>query len=467
MLDETGELRGQLSLTHDVADCVELFFQPSEQSYRIAHGVSTVPPPTRIAKFNSTEASISIFPIVTSPSLRLLRPKYQIREIVLEDADFDLPVRIEDVDGATYAFPEGFIRDPMWGFGVQKNFKPILTAISKIEKVRKLILNRSGPTGLDNTGLDNGAFYLTYNDYGTMRRAMLRIQSRFQKESLIDREILAHNTILTPVNRARFPIKSRPYKPDTIFKILERSQSDAFSRRDRNALVENVNARAHEIAESEPEKLFKLHKQIELVTLNRLLTRIDEMLDTNTTEANWQKLFSLNPFILTMAFGYSIVVVAEQAHLGGSSIFGTGGKIADFVVKNDKTNNVAIIEIKKPSTSLVSERTYRDGVHVIEPELTGAVMQTLDQRLQFVTNIAAHKANSPSIDIEGYSVACVVIAGRTPQGSMQQKAFELYRGSLKDVVVLTFDELRQRLEKLRDYLSEPLPLKPRPQGDLF
>jgi Domain of unknown function (DUF4263) len=157
--------------------------------------------------------------------------------------------------------------------------------------------------------------------------------------------------------------------------------------------------------------------------------------------------------ILTTAFGYPIVVLTQQGHVGGMDLAGRGGKIADFVTKNAQTHNVALVEIKKPGTPLILDEEYRGGVHKVAPDFANSILQVLDQRYRFLTHIAGLKMDAREDRFEGYSVGCVVVAGRTPDNADRRKALELYRGAFKDVSVLTFDELRQRLVMLRDFLS--------------
>jgi hypothetical protein len=245
-----------------------------------------------------------------------------------------------------------------------------------------------------------------------------------------------------------------------------KGSSTPLSKHDREALVELLTEHAKEISRNEPERLVKLHRDIELVSLDRLIERFDDMLSRPTNELDWQKLLKLNPFILTMLFGYPIVLVPAQGHVGGTDLEGRGDKIADFVTKNTRTNNVALVEIKKPGTPLILDQVYRDGVHKIASEFTSAIVQVLDQRQLLMTNIATIGRASRGIKIESHSVPCIVIAGRMPNNIDQQKALELYRGALKDVAVLTFDELRDRLSNLRDYLSGGSERPPIRQDDL-
>jgi hypothetical protein len=63
-------------------------------------------------------------------------------------------------------------------------------------------------------------------------------------------------------------------------------------------------------------------------------------------------------------------------------------------------------------------------------------------------------------------VHCIVIAGRDPGKDEQKKSLELYRNNLRDVVVITFDELLWKLKNLHEFLSKP-PAPPKlPAGEV-
>ena len=56
---------------------------------------------------------------------------------------------------------------------------------------------------------------------------------------------------------------------------------------------------------------------------------------------------------------------------------------------------------------------------------------------------------------------CVVIIGTTPASKAQQRSFDLFRDAVKNVSVLTFDELLDRVRDLRRLMSaRPAPLTP-------
>lgn len=166
-----------------------------------------------------------------------------------------------------------------------------------------------------------------------------------------------------------------------------------------------------------------------------------------------QDFFVQNPFILSFAFGYPMILVQDQAVAGGRKISGSGEKILDFLSKNPTTNNVAIIEIKKPSTPVIQQKEYRGGVYGPSTELTGSITQALDQRYQLISEFATLQRASRLYDIESFAVRLCLVIGRAPDDLDQAKSFELFRNSLTTIEVITFDELLERVRLLRSFLA--------------
>ena len=188
------------------------------------------------------------------------------------------------------------------------------------------------------------------------------------------------------------------------------------------------------------------------MTLDALIERFEGMLGKKLDEGKWQAFFNANPFILNMAFGYPVIKVRDQASVGGRKLSGDGEKITDFLVKNSLTNNTAVFEIKTPQTQVLHKRPYRDGVYTPSADLSGSSNQALDQKYQFLKQVAQIKENSRLYDIESYAVHCCLVVGTTPEGEDQQKSFELFRRNSKDVEIVTFDELLEKLRQLAAFL---------------
>ncbi|TIR90023.1 Shedu anti-phage system protein SduA domain-containing protein, partial [Mesorhizobium sp.] len=61
---------------------------------------------------------------------------------------------------------------------------------------------------------------------------------------------------------------------------------------------------------------------------------------------------------------------------------------------------------------------------------------------------------SKAYDVFTYAVPCIVIVGRSPITVEEKKSLELYRNNLRDVIVITFDELLAKLKALHEFLAK-------------
>jgi Domain of unknown function (DUF4263) len=225
-----------------------------------------------------------------------------------------------------------------------------------------------------------------------------------------------------------------------------------LSDRDQLAAVTLVKQSRRALADRHPGQLMELQRDIELVTLERLIEKIDSLMAKNTAEDQWHNLFVDNPFILTLAFGFPVIAIGDKVSVGGHTFFRAGEKIADFLLKNDLTDNLALVEIKTARTKLLGG-PYRGGVFPPSPELAGSVTQVLDQRHRLQMEFYARTAAARRHDLEAYAVRCAVIIGMTPPKPEQKRSLELFRNNLHDTLIVTFDELLQKLRHLHTFLS--------------
>lgn len=445
----------QLFIEQLGSDLVAVYYQPSAEKLELSDDYA---PPTRPAEarrklleVGGPKRYLSIYPINTLPTHRdFLKPKYaRIESMILAGFNFDLPTSVEEVQDLLEALPSGFVKDFSYGLGLVKDYKPIIDAIEEIPQIKHLVISQGNETAVAEE------FYtLNSHHFDTLRRGMNRIASRQQSDALQDKRILAHNSLLSALDPRNFPEKSRPYKKDTIFKLIP---SDGQSRLplssiDQAAAVHLIDQNKRQIAEKAPEQLLRLRKEIELVTLEVLIDRYQEMLTKELPESRWQALFNENPFILNLAFGYPVIKIEDQAHVGGQTLSGGGGTITDFLVKNRLTNNAALFEIKTPGAPLLNKTPYRGQLYSPSSELSGAINQMLDQRKEFQKDIARIKENSRIYDLESYSVHGVLVIGSTPEGDDRKKSFELFRANSKDIAIVTFDELLAKLRMLHEFL---------------
>ena len=404
-----------------------------------------------VMKFDFANHTMSIFPQRTHYADDLYQQKYtNVREIVFDlEEDADPPTGHYDALSFIEKLPSGFIRLPSYGLGFVKEMRPVLSAIEELDEIRRIRITSAG-----DTRVEGDTFIFNEGYFALLRSQMARITRGYQRESLKDRTILGYNETLHRVFPERFPFKERPYDSGLLYRFFgnPRSNRAKLSKQDRKTIVAAFSANAVDIAKRDAKEFIQLQKDIELVSLDRLIMAVEKRIERNSKEGVWQNLLELNPFILSMLFGQPIVVLQGGAHVGAANLSGDGARIADFLGKNPLSQNAVLVEIKRPKTDLLGAQ-YRNNLWSPSPKLTGAVTQVLDQRVNLISDIARIARRSKLNNLEVTYVDCVVVAGTTPETEERRHSFELYRNQLRDVRIITFDEMLERLNILRLLLS--------------
>ncbi len=396
---------------------------------------------------NGHDDYLSMHPINTLPyHPDFLKPKYnKIREVSLHGFDFTFPESNEDILITLEELPSGFVKDYSYGLGFQKDYRFIINAIENIPDITSICISKR-----ELTHISEGVYVLNYSDYEIIRKGINRISSNHQAEARIEKSIFSYNTLLHELYPNTYPEKLKPYTKDVIFKFISNTSlsGSSLSKIDTNSIIDLVSENKDILYKENKEKIIKLKQDIDLVSLEDLISKSDDLLSKNSSENDWQSLLNENPIMLTLLYGYPIIKIREQAFIGGRRLSGDGDKITDFLIKNDLTNNLGLIEIKKPSTQLLTHKEYRSGVYSPSNELSGSISQMLDQKYKFQKEISSIKDNSGIFDIESYSIDCILIIGTTPTTKEMLKSFELFRHSLKDIKIFTFDELVMKLKNI-------------------
>ena len=323
----------------------------------------------------------------------------------------------------------------------------MLDRIRSIDSITTLVISKQRESSID-----NDTYVLDYRTFSALRKAIRRTHLDALATATIDKHILAHNALLSAIDPQKYPRQKRPYKKDVIFKTVTGTETTRLSVRDEDAVVDVVKAVGRTIVKTNPEKLLGLKRDIDLLTLEALITKLTDMLAENRGEQRWHALFKQNPFILTLAFGLPIIILDDQVSVGGQTFSTVGNKIADFLHRSPQTDNITLIEIKTPKTKLLGTE-YRRKVFSPASDLLGAVNQVLDQRYQLQKQLAQLKDNSGVTNLESYAIKCILIAGITPEGRDAKKSWELFRNNLNDVLIVAFDELLQKLRFVHDFLK--------------
>lgn len=175
----------------------------------------------------------------------------------------------------------------------------------------------------------------------------------------------------------------------------------------------------------------------------------------NSDESFWQETLTRYSFVFSQAFSAPVVVFGSKVYVGGKSVQGGGGKEPDFLLKNELTAHLLVVEIKTPATELLSKSPYRPpNVFAATRELAGAVTQVARYKDTFLQNYGNLRLETE----EAFRLAdprCLVVIGNTDELDTEAKreSFELFRRTMRGMEIITFDELFRKVEVLLHLLE--------------
>jgi Domain of unknown function (DUF4263) len=446
--------RGDLIVEEVYPNCVEVSHVPEEQKLSDSglDPAKAVDYRVKLLTVSGQDNFMTLYPVNTRGGHEdFLKPKYKkVMRITLAGFDSTTPHDVDDVLELLEGLPSGFVKDYDFGLGLLKDYRFIIDAVEEISDCAEIVIAKRGSTGIK--AGDPAIFNISYRDFEEARKSVNRIAEKAQQAARLVKSTQVYNLFALRVGAQEKPTEIGVHP---ITKLIAQTVqgNEHLGEASQEAILDVLFKNTKAIAETKPEKLAKLYNDIELVTLKVLIARYTDMLALKLDEARWQDFFNKNPFILSLAFGYPIVKVQDQASIGGRKLSGSGEKITDFLVKSSLTNNTALFEIKTPQAKILNDKPYRAGVYTPSHEISSSINQALDQKYQFQKQIAQIKETSRVYDIESYVVHSCLIIGRVPDNVDQKKSFELFRRNSKDVQIVTFDELFEKLNQLYQFLD--------------
>lgn len=181
--------------------------------------------------------------------------------------------------------------------------------------------------------------------------------------------------------------------------------------------------------------------------------RIWDANKTNSVEEFWQQTFQDFSFVLSQVFAVPVMYIQGKAHIGGEDVDGTGRKIVDYLYQNESSNEAILIEIKAPTTKLL-KRKYRDDVYLPSDDLAGSVIQVKNYKKKTIKSLENRFQAEKRFDV--FNPKCVVIIGNASQELIkpeQRESFELFRSTLQDVEIVTYDELFRKVDILAELFN--------------
>lgn len=353
-----------------------------------------------------------------------------------------------EIIGFNKKAPTGISNSPVKHWGFTRNFKPFADYLDKILKIQNVIIINNGDNKID---LEKKSIQLN-NDFLSSLNKLLQKTARQQKEEL--------ETLLAIELNRIFPNEiERPheeYKKDALSKVLKSWGNDIqeFSDEDKNEIIKLYN-KLSMTSFIDYENLQKTKQVIDKKYIDNTITEFEDLIKQKTVtenlEKHWQSFLQQHNWIFGAIFAQPIILFQREAYVGGKTIENSDGKFTDFLLKNKLTNNVSFFEIKTHLSKIMEDKSYRGtDVFAASKELTGAINQVLNQRDNLEKEFYVLKGKSKE-NFESFNCKCIVLIGSYDSLKPEQKkSFELFRQTIADVTILTFDEV---LEKLKTFSS--------------
>ncbi|MBN8876743.1 MAG: DUF4263 domain-containing protein [Sphingobacteriales bacterium] len=350
--------------------------------------------------------------------------------------------------------PVGIIKAVTYGYGFTKTLNPIAYWLGEKFQIKTIIIEKNGKTALDKKSF---TLHLNEQNLKDLQGSMSSVFQRNRAELNLAVQISLN--LLFPTVVAKPP---KTYSSNSLALSLSSWGNDIteFSDKDKNAIKELFEKLSLKTDFLTKDALAKTKEVIDnkyiADTLTKFNTFITTKTHTPTLEKKWQTFLKANNWIFSSIFAQPIVLFQDEAFVGGRALDNKNGKLNDFFIKNDLSNNVSFLEIKTHLTALVESKAYRGtDVFSATKDLSGAVVQVLNQRDNFQKEYYALKAKSAHLGaLETFNSKSVVMIGSLNSLSAGQKsAFELFRSNSKDVEIITFDELQSKIQSLQSLIS--------------
>lgn len=170
------------------------------------------------------------------------------------------------------------------------------------------------------------------------------------------------------------------------------------------------------------------------------------------SEPEWQKFFEVNDWIFGYGLRYQFLgILQREAHVSSTDLTGGESVISDFLLADAAFTK--LVEIKRPDTPLFGSRRNRSDAWCLSTELMDAVSQILAQKANWDLEGTKTQFDKAGRRIEQgvADVDCILVIGDTnnadgtdQEKKIKAKTFELFRRNLRNVEILTYDELLDR-----------------------
>ncbi|MDY8136914.1 Shedu immune nuclease family protein [Aquimarina sp. 2201CG5-10] len=355
--------------------------------------------------------------------------------------------------GCKKKFPVGVFKSPSYGYGFTKTLSPFAYYIDENYSFEEVVIDIKGNTKID---LKNKKLHLSPSSLSRLHKAFSGIYKKNKEEI----KFLLHIEL-----NALFPkdIKKpdKTYIPNALSTSLSAwgNSIDEFSEDDKATIKDLFDKLSLSTDFLTSTSLAKTKEIVDIKYIASTLKEYNSLLkltsDGDSLEKKWQAFLKSNSWIFSSIFAQPVILHRDEAYVGGKNLDNQNGKFNDFLIKNSLSDNVSFLEIKTHKTKLLENSSYRGtDVFSVGKDLSGCINQVLNQRDNFQKEFWTLKGKSKTI-IESFNSKCVVLIGTLKSLSDEQKySFELFRSNSRDVEILTFDELKTKIESLQKLMKK-------------
>lgn len=257
------------------------------------------------------------------------------------------------------------------------------------------------------------------------------------------------NDIIVRTLASTFPshFTSKPrsvFVPGTVASLLAPDIVPKLSSADRKALNEFL---PPYLASESVGAVNLVKAAAEIQSLNELARTMEDAMGELKSEQWWQTFIRFN--ILLIQQGYIMAIEKMNTAIGNT-------KYPDFsLVTHD--SYLDILEIKKPSTSLLKHDEGRDNYY-FDSEVSRAIIQVenyISMVTEHASDVRSYILDKYKIDLKVVRPRGIILAGDTRAlGEQKQRDdLRLLSQGLKNVTIVTYDELLTRLKNYIEVLT--------------
>ena len=348
--------------------------------------------------------------------------------------------------------PVGFYKSVNFGYGFTKTLKHFASYLDEQLKIKKIIIEKDCKPKYDKK---KKTISFNQNNLLKIKNIFETLDELQKKESLKQVTIELHDIFPKEIKSI-----AATYTPDNIYKNIARwnNSLDEFSGKDKSA-IDELFWKLSLTGNFFTDISLKKHKQIiDTKYIDNCYKEYFALMkskkDTPALEKKWQCFIKENSWIFSYIFSQPIILYKDEAYVGGKNLENKGGKISDFLWKNNLTNNISFLEIKTHKTQLLKNNSYRgNDVFCISDELSGAISQVLIQR-DTLQKGYYEKRNNENNKFKSFNSSCIILIGSIKElTEKQQECFELIRSNSKDVEIITYDELLDKIQLFKDLMQ--------------